>query len=88
MRKRLMTITTAFLLTAGSGLAFDPPGNGRGPQNAPQTQGQQQMEHRGRQGNGNMEQARRKTGPQDGSGPIHNPGTGRGRGGGQRAGRR
>ena len=87
MRKRLTAFTAALFLTAGIGLAFDPPGRRSGAQNAPQGQGQPK-EYRGQQGQGNMERGRHKTGPQDGSGPIHTPGTGGGRGGGQRAGRR
>ncbi len=73
----ILRLTLAMILAAGASFAIDPP------QNCPTPgQGQQQGQMKGKRG-----------GPQDGSGPIHSPGTGGGagagnRGGGQRGGGR
>lgn len=49
------------------------------------------VQYQNGQGQGKKAKSQKKTGPQDGSGPIHNPGTGGGNGGGKqgkRGGRR
>ena len=65
MKKSHLASATMFLFGAGSIFAFDPPRFG---QNGKQNPNQGQR-------NG------KKLGPQDGSGPIHQPGTGGGTGG-------
>jgi hypothetical protein len=75
MKKSHLAIATLFLFSAGSIFALDPPAFGQyGNQNPNQGQGLGQQ--RG-QRNG------KKLGPQDGSGPIHQPGTDGGTGAGQ-----
>jgi hypothetical protein len=65
MKHRAFAVAALALAVAGSTLAFDPPRNTR---NGQAKQGQQG------QTNG------KRTGPQDGTGPIHAPGTGGGNG--------
>jgi hypothetical protein len=75
MKKSHMAIATLFLFSAGSIFALDPPRFGQnGNRNPNQGQGPDQQQG---QRNG------KKLGPQDGSGPIHQPGTGGGSGAGQ-----
>jgi hypothetical protein len=78
MKKTHLAIATLFLFSAGSMLALAPPRYG---QNG--NQGQKQgAGPRGGQDNG------KRTGPQDGTGPIHEPGTGGGSGAGQGRGKK
>ncbi len=83
MKKINLALATLFLTTAGSLFALDTPAwaqNGNGQGKGRQGQGQGQGQKIGQRG--------KRTGPQDGSGPIHSPGTGGGSGAGQRRGRR
>ncbi|MDX1978818.1 MAG: hypothetical protein SFV51_01015 [Bryobacteraceae bacterium] len=84
--KRLITMAFAAALLTSSGFALDF-GQGRGPNpDAPRT-GDGAKNQKGQKGK-QQGQAKsgKRTGPQDGSGPIHTPGTGGGNGGGQRRG--
>jgi hypothetical protein len=79
MKVMILRLVLATVLAAGAMFAIDPPQN-TNPPGKGQGQGQRQMKGK-------------RTGPQDGSGPIHSPGTGGGsgagnRGGGQRGGGR
>ncbi|MCC7175290.1 MAG: hypothetical protein IT159_08850 [Bryobacterales bacterium] len=69
MKKTYLAVATLMFTMTGAALALDPPRYGK--QN-----GQQQGQPADR-GNG------RQAGPRDGSGPIHEPGTGGGTGAGQ-----
>lgn len=86
MKKNFLTFTLLAVLSTTGLFAIDPPyarqNRGQGP-NQPQPCASADCQHSQigkRQG--------KKTGPQDGSGPIHQPGTGGGNGGGRRGGRR
>ncbi len=79
--KKALTLATALLLTAGLGFGFPPQQKGK---KGSQTQGQQMKK---RDGTGPGAKLGKRTGPRDGSGPIHTPGTGGGNGGGRRGGR-
>jgi hypothetical protein len=80
--KRLITTAFATALLATSGWALDF-GQGRGPNpDTPRTgDGAKQQK-----GKNEKAKSGKRAGPQDGSGPIHTPGTGGGNGGGQRRG--
>jgi hypothetical protein len=65
MKKRALAVATLILAFAGTSMAFDPPRNAR---NGQQKQAQQ------------AQTKGKRTGPQDGTGPIHTPGTGGGNG--------
>jgi hypothetical protein len=72
--KTLFSAFAVFVVTAGAALAYDLPRTCPIGNTAPaQSQGQQKG---------------KRLGPKDGSGPIHQPGTGGGTGVGRRAGRR
>jgi hypothetical protein len=73
MKKRYLAVATLFLTSTALTFAFEPQRNGR---NGNQSQQQQAGQQNGK-----------RTGPQDGSGPIHTPGTGGCTGAGQRRGR-
>jgi hypothetical protein len=81
MTKTFFTIAAAALFTTGSALALDRPASCSYPNSTAQGQSQ-------KRGKGPSADRGRKTGPQDGSGPIHTPGTGGGTGAGRRAGRK
>jgi hypothetical protein len=79
MNKSFLAVATLLVMSAGAVLAFDPPRYGQNGKNGntSQTPGRKQGDRQGK-----------KLGPQDGSGPIHQPGTGGGSGVGRRAGRK
>ncbi len=79
MKKSHLAVAALFLLGSGSVYGFVPPRAGNCTQDPSLCQGpgQQQGQRNGR-----------KMGPQDGTGPIHEPGTGGGMGAGQRNGRK
>jgi hypothetical protein len=74
MEDMILRLALATILAAGTTFAIDPP------QNCPNP-GQQQ-------GRGQSQMKGKRTGPRDGSGPIHTPGTGGGTGAGNRGGQR
>jgi hypothetical protein len=75
--KRMIAIAALTLMT-GSMFAYNGPRYGQNGGSCPNgNTGQQQGQRKGK-----------KIGPQDGSGPLHTPGTGGGSGAGQRRGRR
>lgn len=82
MRKMLFTFVAVFVLTAGTTVATAQMRNGQGngrDQSQTQTIGKRNGNGNGQgigRGNGGQRQGRR-LGPQDGSGPICSPGTGR-----------
>lgn len=88
--KSIFTAAMALTITAAVGFALDPPRYGK--PNAPNAN-QSQVQKRGNgpqstQGSKAGARNGKKAGPQDGSGPIHTPGTGGGNGGGRRGGGR
>ena len=79
MKKTFLTIAAIVMMLAGTSSGFDNPSSGN-------RNGRKQAGSCDTSGSG--ARAGRRTGPQDGSGPIHTPGTGGGTGTGRRAGRR
>ncbi len=74
--KRIITLTAFWAVLAGAGFGFDTPYRTDAFQSGTCNQ------------SGKGARSGKKTGPQDGSGPIHTPGTGGGTGAGKRNGRR
>ena len=74
MKKNILTIMALLTMAAGAALAQNNPAPTPNP-NCPQ-------------GSKSGQRGGKKLGPQDGSGPIHVPGTGGGTGVGRRAGRK
>ncbi len=72
MIKTFFAFATLFIMSAGLLPALNLPRNGKAAATCPQA----------------GPQKGKKLGPQDGTGPIHTPGTGGGTGAGRRAGRR
>lgn len=70
----MLRLALASIFVAGAMFAIDPPRNSN-----PPGQGQK---------NGQSQMKGKRGGPQDGSGPIHTPGTGGGSGAGNRGGQR
>lgn len=75
MQKSLIAIAAAALLTAGTAFSQVPGSCGGTPVQK-------------KDGTGKGKRAGKKAGPQDGSGPLHEPGTGGGTGAGKRLGRK
>jgi hypothetical protein len=82
--KRIYTILMTGLLTAGMGLALDLPQQTRNRQHQNQQQQQQQKQQKQtpNKSGDNKQMKGKRTGPQDGTGPMHTPGTGGGSGNG------
>lgn len=80
MKAMILRLTLASIFVAGAMFAIDPPQNSNPP-------GQGQRNGQG-QKNGQGQMKGKRGGPQDGSGPIHTPGTGGGSGAGNRGGQR
>jgi hypothetical protein len=86
MKSKLITLAAAVALSAGMAFAIDTPPAYRNASRNQQWQTCGNCDSTGaKRGNADMG---KKTGPRDGSGPIHEPGTGGGNGGGQRRGGR